>query len=62
MLASANPHPFHLMTKKQMQTLIDNLSADYWDAHYGFRFSEASELGDRLERVIERYNRLFPNE
>lgn len=50
------------MTKKEMQTLIDNLSADYWHAFYGFRFSEASELSDQLERLIERYNRLFPNE
>lgn len=49
------------MTKKQMQTLIDNLSAEYWNAYYSFRFSEASELGDQLERLIERFNRLFPN-
>jgi len=49
------------MTKKQMQTLIDELSEQYWNAYYGFRFSESSELGDQLERLIERFNRLFPN-
>jgi hypothetical protein len=49
------------MTKKEMQTLIDNLSEQYWAAYYAFRFSESSELGDKLERLIERFNRLFPS-
>jgi len=49
------------MTKKQMQALINNLSEEYWDAYYAFRFSESSELGDQLERLIERFNRLFPS-
>jgi hypothetical protein len=51
MLASANPHPLHLMTKSELLSAIAEWTADLWEAESNGWGNSAGECKEVLERL-----------
>ena len=45
-------------TLARLEKRADEMQAEYWAAHYAHRFGESSEIGDELERLLERIEQM----